>query len=128
MLSYLLRGRSDGLNLLCLSYAMNELVIDKKKTKPHESNKIIYNSMQMTKEINIKQSMIMRYTVFMGKKTMFALINNEREIKTKPWCWDLFTMEPFLKLYLASNDSRNFEIIWIEFGFYPIIFLLSHEG
>ena len=65
----------------------------------------------MRKEIKNKQSIIMRYILFMVNKMMFALIKNEGEITTKPWCWELFTMGPFPKLHLASNDSRKSEII-----------------
>ena len=53
---------------------MNGPTIDTKKQLPHESNKIIYVSMSMTKEKDNKQSIIMKYTMFMGKKTMLVLI------------------------------------------------------
>ena len=53
---------------------MDGPAIDTKKQIPHESNKIIYIFVSMTKEKDNKQIIIMTYIVFMGKKTMFVLI------------------------------------------------------
>ena len=43
----------------------------------------------------------------MGKKTMFVLIIKYGEITTKPWCSELLIMEHFLKIHLASKDSKK---------------------
>ena len=74
LLSYLLTSESEGLNLLCLSYAVNGPSIDMEEQIPDESNKIIYISMSMNEEKYNKQNIIMKYTMFMGNKTMLVLI------------------------------------------------------
>ena len=44
------------------------LAINTTKHNTSESNKMVYNPMQKTKELNNKQIIITRHTMFMGKK------------------------------------------------------------
>ena len=77
----------------------------------------------MTKEISNKQSIQMKYIVFMGKKQClhYKLMKEISQpslgvgISSQWGLASRFTLPP--------NHSRNFEIIWIDFRCYHTIFL-----
>ena len=46
---------------------------DTTKQKPSKSNKMVYNPMLKTNELNNKHNMIIKHTNVYGKETIFAL-------------------------------------------------------